>query len=138
MPCDCRGPGEPAAHHVVVRASQEVGYEVVAVGGGAAGLDAATSAGVPYDLVVTNSYMPMMIGEQPIGHLHELFPGLSILHIRRSVTPPRSTCREGTNAVQPLQHCSTDRSSGAGTTGKDSAGATPTPVPARLLISPSR
>ena len=62
-------------------ALQEVGYEVVAVRDGEAGLEAAKSAGVPYDLVVTNSYMPKMTGEQLIEHLRGLFPGLPILHL---------------------------------------------------------
>ena len=72
---------EPAVRALVMRALQEAGYEVVAVRDGEAGLDAATSAGVPYNLVVTNSYMPAMTGEQLIGHLQELFPGLPILHL---------------------------------------------------------
>jgi two-component system, cell cycle sensor histidine kinase and response regulator CckA len=72
---------EPAVRNLIVRALQEVGYEVVAVRNGEAGLDAATSAGVPYDLVITNSYMPSMTGEQLIRHLRELFPGLPILHL---------------------------------------------------------
>ena len=72
---------EPAVRALVMRALQEAGYEVVAVRDGEAGLHAAKSAGIPYDLVVTNSYMPTMTGEQLIGYLRELFPGLPILHL---------------------------------------------------------
>jgi two-component system, cell cycle sensor histidine kinase and response regulator CckA len=72
---------EPAVRELIVRALQEAGYEVVAVKDGEAGLEAAKSAGVPYDLVLTNSYMPTMTGEQLIGHLRELFPRLPILHL---------------------------------------------------------
>jgi CheY-like chemotaxis protein len=72
---------EPAVRALIMRALQEAGYEAVAVRDGEAGLEAAKSAGVPYDLVVTNSYMPNMTGEQLIGHLRGLFPGLPILHL---------------------------------------------------------
>jgi CheY-like chemotaxis protein len=72
---------EPAVRELIVRALQEAGYEVVAVKDGEAGLEAAKSAGVPYDLVLTNSYMPTMTGEQLIGHLRQLFPRLPILHL---------------------------------------------------------
>ena len=72
---------EPAVRELIVRALQGAGYEVVAVRNGEAGLDAAKSAGVPYGLVLTNSYMPTMSGEQLIGHLRQLFPHLPILHL---------------------------------------------------------
>jgi DNA-binding response OmpR family regulator len=72
---------EPAVRALVMRALQEAGYEAVAVKDGEAGLEAARSAGVPYDLVVTNNYMPSMTGEQLIGHLRGLFPTLPILHL---------------------------------------------------------
>jgi CheY-like chemotaxis protein len=72
---------EPAVRALLMRALQEAGYEVVAVRDGEAGLEAAKSAGLPYDLVVTNSYTPTMTGEQLIGHLRGLFPGLPILHL---------------------------------------------------------
>ena len=73
---------EPAVRDLIVRALQEAGYEVVAVRDGEAGLHAAKFAGLPYDLVLTNSYMPTMSGEQLIGHLRQLFfPRLPILHL---------------------------------------------------------
>ena len=65
---------KPAVRELILRALQGAGYEVVAVRDGEAGLDAAKSAGRPYDLVLTNSYMPTMSGEQLIGHLRQLFP----------------------------------------------------------------
>jgi DNA-binding response OmpR family regulator len=54
---------------------------VVAVTHGQAGLNAAGSAHLPYDRVVTNSYMPHLSGEQLIGELQRMYPGVSILHI---------------------------------------------------------
>jgi CheY-like chemotaxis protein len=72
---------EPAVRALIVRALEEQGYEVVAVQDGLAGLDAAKAAGVSYDLVITNSYVPSMTGEQLIGYLRELFPDLPILHL---------------------------------------------------------
>ena len=44
-------------------------------------MTAAKGAELPYDLVVTNSYMPGLSGEQLIGHLRKLYPGLPILHL---------------------------------------------------------
>ena len=72
---------EPAIRELLVRALGEAGYEVVAVRDGEAGLTAAKGAELPYDLVVTNSYMPGLSGEQLIGHLRKLYPGLPILHL---------------------------------------------------------
>ena len=72
---------EPAVRALIVRALEEAGYEVVAVGDGEAGLTAAKTAGISFDLVLTNSYMPHMSGEQLIGHLRRLFPHLPILHL---------------------------------------------------------
>ena len=72
---------EPAIRDLLIRALGEAGYEVVAVRDGEAGLTAAKTAEQPYDLVVTNSYMPGLSGEQLIGHLRRLYPGLPILHL---------------------------------------------------------
>jgi two-component system, cell cycle response regulator CpdR len=72
---------EPAVCHILVRALEEAGYEVVAVRDGKAGASAVETAGVPFDLVVTNSCMPTMNGEELIGHLRGLFPNLPILHL---------------------------------------------------------
>jgi DNA-binding response OmpR family regulator len=72
---------EPAVRAMVARALREEGYEVVGVGDGQAGLTAAETADVSYDLVVTNSYMPHLSGEQLIAELRRLYPGLPILHL---------------------------------------------------------
>jgi DNA-binding response OmpR family regulator len=72
---------EPAVLALLTRALREEGYEVVAVADGQAGLNAAKTADQPYDLVVTNSYMPHMSGDELIVHLKQLFPGLPILHL---------------------------------------------------------
>jgi CheY-like chemotaxis protein len=72
---------EPSVRSVLARALREGGYDVVAVTDGLAGLNAARTAAEPYDLVITNSYMPHLTGEQLIAHLRELFPTLPILHL---------------------------------------------------------
>jgi DNA-binding response OmpR family regulator len=63
------------------------GYDVVAVADGEAGLVAARNAELPYDLVVTNSYMPSLSGEELIGQLRNLYPGLPILHLQDLAHP---------------------------------------------------
>jgi DNA-binding response OmpR family regulator len=72
---------EPAVRKLIERALLEAGYEVVAVNDGEIGLSAAKSANTSYDLVITNSYLPHMSGEQLIGRLRRLFPDLPILHV---------------------------------------------------------
>jgi two-component system, cell cycle sensor histidine kinase and response regulator CckA len=78
---------EPAIRDLLVRALGMAGYDVVAVADGEAGLVAARNAELPYDLVVTNSYMPSLSGEELIGHLRNLYPGLPILHLQDLVHP---------------------------------------------------
>ena len=72
---------EPAIRHVLARALRDAGYEVVTMSDGAAGLNAATSAEAPYDLVVTNNCMPHLSGAQLVAALRERFPDLPILHL---------------------------------------------------------
>jgi DNA-binding response OmpR family regulator len=72
---------EPSVRGVLARALREAGYDVVAVTDGQAGLDAARIAAEPYALVITNSYMPHLTGEQLIAQLRQLFPTLPILHL---------------------------------------------------------
>ena len=93
---------EPAVRALLMRALQEVGYEVVGVRDGEAGLEAAKSAGVPYDLVVTNSYMPTMPGEQLIGHLRGLFPRLPILHLDDLSHPVGPMAQTGPTLYKPF------------------------------------
>ncbi len=78
---------EPAIRELLIRVLGGVGYEVVAVRDGEAGLVAAKGAEPPYDLVVTNSYMPGLSGEQLIGHLRQLYPELPILHLEDLAHP---------------------------------------------------
>jgi DNA-binding response OmpR family regulator len=72
---------EPTIRALLVRALEEAGYQVVAATDGLAGLKAAKSAGVVYDLVITNSYMPQMSGEELIRRLRAMFPEQPILHL---------------------------------------------------------
>ena len=78
---------EPAIRALLVRALGMAGYDVVAVADGEAGLVAARNAELPYDLVVTNSYMPSLSGEELIGQLRNLYPGLPILHLQNLAHP---------------------------------------------------
>jgi two-component system, cell cycle sensor histidine kinase and response regulator CckA len=78
---------EPAIRDLLVRALGMAGYDVVAVADGEAGLVAARNAELPYHLVVTNSYMPSLSGEELIGQLRNLYPGLSILHLQDLAHP---------------------------------------------------
>ena len=78
---------EPAIRDLLVRALGMAGYDVVGVADGEAGLVAARNAELPYDLVVTNSYMPSLSGEELIGQLRNLYPGLPILHLQNLAHP---------------------------------------------------
>jgi DNA-binding response OmpR family regulator len=78
---------EPAIRDLLVRALGMAGYDVVAVADGEAGLVAARNAELPYDLVVNNSYMPSLSGEELIGQLRNLYPGLPILHLQNLAHP---------------------------------------------------
>ncbi len=57
------------------------GYEVVAVANGQAALDAARGAEAPFDMIVTNNYMPGLSGAELIERVREDFPNLPILHV---------------------------------------------------------
>jgi DNA-binding response OmpR family regulator len=82
---------EPAIRDLLVRALGMAGYDVVAVADGEAGLvaarNAARNAELPYHLVVTNSYMPSLSGEELIGQLRNLYSGLPILHLQHLAHP---------------------------------------------------
>jgi len=71
---------EPAVRQLVVRILSEAGYAVTAVTDGWDGVSAAAS-GLPYDLVVTNSFLPHLTGEQLVGYLRRLYPKQPILHL---------------------------------------------------------
>lgn len=72
---------EPAVRALLLRVFGEAGYDVVAVPDGEAGLAVASTTQAPYDLVVTNTYLPSLSGEQLIAHLRELYPDPPILHV---------------------------------------------------------
>jgi DNA-binding response OmpR family regulator len=48
---------------------------------GAAGWDAASTAEVPYDLVVTNNCMPGLSGAEMVARIRDRFPDMPILHL---------------------------------------------------------
>jgi DNA-binding response OmpR family regulator len=72
---------ERAVRELVVRALREAGYEVVAVSDGLAALEAAETAAIPYDLVITNNRMPHLNGDKMIARLRVACPGLPIIHL---------------------------------------------------------
>ena len=72
---------EPMVRALIARVLSDAGYEVVAVSNGQAALDAARSAEVGFNLVVTNNYMPGLNGAELIERVRLDFPSLPILHI---------------------------------------------------------
>jgi CheY-like chemotaxis protein len=70
---------DPAVREMIVRALEEVGYEVVAVPDGQSGLAAAREDA--FDLLLTNSFMPGLHGASFLAHLRQTFTGLPILHL---------------------------------------------------------
>jgi two-component system cell cycle response regulator CpdR len=86
---------EPMVRALIARALSDEGYEVVAVANGRAALDAARGAERPFDLVITNNYMPGLSGAELIGRVRQDFPDLPILHVdditRRGRIPPLPT-----------------------------------------------
>jgi two-component system cell cycle response regulator CpdR len=72
---------EPMVRALIARALTDDGCEVVAVANGQAALDAARGAETPFDLIVTNNYMPGLSGAQLIDRVRQDFPDLPILHI---------------------------------------------------------
>jgi CheY-like chemotaxis protein len=56
------------------RALRQAGYEVIAMNDGLAGLQAATTAELPYDLVVTNNCMPRLSGAKMVARIRDKFP----------------------------------------------------------------
>jgi CheY-like chemotaxis protein len=83
---------EPMVRALITRILTDEGYEVVAVANGRAALDAARTAHAPFDMIVTNNYMPGLTGPELITRVRQDFPDLPILHIddlirRKRVTP---------------------------------------------------
>ena len=72
---------EPMVRALITRALTDEAYEVVSVANGRAALDAARSAEVGFDLIVTNNYMPGLAGPELVSRVRQDFPSLPILHI---------------------------------------------------------
>lgn len=66
---------------LIARVLADAGYEVVAVANGRAALDAARGAEAKFDMIVTNNYMPGLIGPELIARVRLDFPDLPILHV---------------------------------------------------------
>ena len=72
---------EPMVSQLIARALSDVGYEVTTLSNGERGLEAAKQANPPFDLVITNSWMPGLSGGELIARLRQHFPSIPILHI---------------------------------------------------------
>ena len=75
---------EPLIQRLLARALGEEGYEVECSPDGRAALEWASDAHPPFDLVITNSRMPIMHGDELARRLRERFPDLPIIHISGS------------------------------------------------------
>jgi DNA-binding response OmpR family regulator len=95
----------PAVRTLISRALRQESYEVVSVTDGQAGLNGARTADAPYNLIITNSYLPHLTGEQLIDQLRQLFPGLPILHLDDLSHPTPSSAE---NAPAPYKPFSLD------------------------------
>lgn len=72
---------EPEIRTLVSRVLRHAGYEVIAMNDGLAGLEAATSAEAPYDVVVTNNRMLRLSGAKMVARIRDKFPETPILHL---------------------------------------------------------
>jgi DNA-binding response OmpR family regulator len=91
---------EPTLGHLLIRALEWDGYDVVWVNG-EAGLRAAKMWGKSYDLVITNSRRPGAAGADPIALVHELLPGLPVLHLDE-VSQPKGEAHHGPTLYKPF------------------------------------
>ena len=91
---------EPTLGHLLIRALEWDGYDVVWVNG-EAGLRAAKMWGKSYDLVITNSRRPGAAGADPIALVHNLFPGLPVLHLDQ-VSQPKGEAHDGPTLYKPF------------------------------------
>jgi DNA-binding response OmpR family regulator len=78
---------EPGIRELIARVLRAEGFEVVLVNDGQAGLTAVQEAETSYDLVITDSYMPHLSGEQLIQQLRWQFPTLPVLHLDDGTYP---------------------------------------------------
>ena len=72
---------------LLARAFRDSGFEVEEAGDGVAGLKAFSAAVHPFDLVVTDSRMPRMIGAHLAEQLRQLDSELPIIHLSGSHGP---------------------------------------------------
>jgi DNA-binding response OmpR family regulator len=72
---------EPMVARLITRALTDEGYDVTALSDGERGLEAAREASPPFDLVVTNTWLPGLSGAELIDRLREHFPATPILHV---------------------------------------------------------
>ena len=93
---------EPTVRQLVVRILTEAGYAVTAVADGWDGVTAA-AAGLPYDLVITYSFLPYLTGDQLVGYLRRLYPKQPILHLDDLARPIGEELRASTSRPQSFR-----------------------------------
>jgi CheY-like chemotaxis protein len=72
---------------LLARAFRDCGFDVEEAGDGVAGLEAFRAAAPPFNLVITDSRMPRMIGVHLAEHLRQLESKLPIIHLSGSHGP---------------------------------------------------
>ena len=70
---------EPMIRHLVGRALEAAGYQVVVLSPPLGALDLLADA--PFDLVITNSIMPAKSGARLVAQIRNEFPGIPVIHI---------------------------------------------------------
>ncbi len=73
---------EPAIRTLYVRMLTEAGFQVQAVANGLEGLQEALA--VPFDLILTNSRMPLLNGNEMVAAIRRQQPAQKILHVSGS------------------------------------------------------
>ena len=71
-----------------VRVLEDAGYEVIAADNGRVALMALTSADPPFDVVITDSRMPVMSGPELIERIRATQPGIRIIQASGDDRPP--------------------------------------------------
>jgi DNA-binding response OmpR family regulator len=72
---------DPAVCYMLERVLTREGYAVVGMADAAGGPPATATALDGFDLVIANSHMPHLTGDQMAAVLRGRFPGLPILHL---------------------------------------------------------
>jgi DNA-binding response OmpR family regulator len=78
---------EPALGALLVRVLQEEGYAAIATTDGRVVWATALAAGEPFDLLVTNRFLPELPAMDVLALLEREYPGAPILHLDSLASP---------------------------------------------------